>query len=157
MPCRGSCRPVAWLLMGALLTGHVSAAGPDVVRKGERYYVSIPMAYSVYKADAKTCDLPLDKVRCERAGEDAADLTICAYSQGACERAYLADTVSEEKVVLFPSEAKCGGFTLSGEWPAVVFSSVEECRKAAPLSRALVLERVSGYYGSKIIVKRKNR
>ena len=153
MSCRGTYGLAFWLLMGALLSGNSRADGPGAVRKGERYYLSIPLSYSVYRADAKACGLPLDKVKCE----GSKDLTICGYSQSACERAYVADIVTEEKVILFPSEAKCGGFTVAGVWSAVLFSTVEECQRAVPASRDLILEKVSGYYGSKIVVKRKDR
>ena len=142
-----------WLALGALFGGEVSAVGPGAVRKGERFYLSIAVDYWVYRADAKACGLPSDKVRCE----GSEDRTICAYSQGACEWAYLADIATEEKVILFPSEKKCSGFTVAGEWSAVLFPSAEECRKADPAGRDLVIEKVLGYYGSKIIVRRKNK
>jgi hypothetical protein len=69
----------------------------------------------------------------------------------------MADSASLEKATLFPGETSCSGFTLGGEWPAVVFSSAEECRKATALSREFDVDKPYGYYGSKLIVKRKNK
>lgn len=143
---------VLWLVAGSLFAGEAPAPGAGVVRKGERYFLSIPLSYFVYRADAKACGLPLERVRCEGSG----DTTICSYSQSACERAYVADTVTEEKVVLFPGEAKCSGFTIAGEWHSLLFSSFEECRKAIPASRDLILEKAPGYYGSRIVARRKS-
>jgi len=140
-------------MMGALFGGDTTAVAPDAFKLGGRFFLSIPISYSVYKADARACALPSDKVRCEGSN----DLTICAYSQRSCERAYLADLASEEKVTLFPSEAKCSGFTVAGEWSAVLFSSEEECRKAVPATREFVIEKVPGYYGSRIVVTRKKK
>ena len=152
MPYARSQGLALWLMMGVLFGGDASAASPGTVKKGERFYLSSPVSYWIYRADAQACGLPLDKVRCE----GSKDLTICVYAQGACEWAYAADTATEEKVSLFSSEARCGGFTVAGEWSAVLFSSAEECRQAVPASGNLMIERVFGYYGSKMIVRRKS-
>jgi len=142
-----------WLLLVALFASDVSAVGLEAVKKGQQLYLSIPLKYSVYKADAKTCGLPADKVRCEGSG----GMTICAYAQGACERAYLADTATVEKIIMFPSEKKCGGFTVAGEWGLVLHSSPEDCQKAIRSAADLVVDAVPGYYGSKIIIRRRTQ
>ena len=140
-------------MIGALFGGEVSAVGPEAVKKGQQFYLSIPLKYSVYKADAITCGLPPDKVRCGGSG----DLIICAYAQSACERAYIADTATMEKIILFPSEKKCGGFTVAGEWGLVLYSSLEDCQKALRSTGDLVVDPVPGYYGSKMIVRRRTK
>ena len=140
------------LLTGLLCAGRASGVEPEAVRKGERYYLSIPLGYWVYRGEAKRCGLPLDKMRCEGSEEQ----TICWYAQSACDRSCMADSASAEKATLFPGETSCSGFTLGGEWPAVVFSSADECRKAA-LSRDFEVDKPYGYYGSKLIVKRKSK
>ncbi len=141
------------LILGALLASDASAVSPEAVKKGQPLYLSIPLKYSVYRADATTCGLPADKVRCEGIEE----MTICAYAQGACERAYLADTPTLEKISLFPNEKQCGGFTVAGEWGLVLYSSLEECQKAVRNSGDLVVDAVPGYYGSKIIIRRRTQ
>ena len=142
-----------WLILGMLFGGNASAAGPETVKKGQPLYLSIPLKYSVYRADATTCGLPADKVRCEGGGE----LTICAYAQGACERAFLVETATMEKITLFPNEKKCGGFTVAGEWGLVLHASVEDCQNALRSAGGIVVDAVPGYYGSKIIVRRRTQ
>ena len=153
MTYRRLCDLAPWLMIGALFGGEVSAVGPEAVKKGQQFYLSIPLKYSVYKADAITCGLPPDKVRCGGSG----DLIICAYAQSACERAYIADTATMEKIVLFPSEKKCGGFTVAGEWGLVLYSSLEDCQKALRSTGDLVVDPVPGYYGSKMIVRHRTK
>ncbi|HEV8338020.1 MAG TPA: hypothetical protein VGR67_16540 [Candidatus Polarisedimenticolia bacterium] len=141
-----------WLMIGVLFGSDASAVSPGAVKKGERFYLAAPVSYWVYRADAKACGLPMGQVRCE----GSKDLTVCFYAQGACEWAYAADAAAEEKVVLFPGEASCGGFMVAGEWSAVLFASPEECRNAVPATRNLLIEKVFGYYGSRMIVRRKS-
>jgi len=143
-------RLAAWLTLGGLFGCEVMAVEPSAVKKGEPYYVSIPLSYWVYQSDAKACGLPADKVKCE--GKE--DRTVCFYSQNACERAYIADTATDEKIVMFPNEAKCAGFTLAGEWTIAVSPSAEECRKSITANGDLTVEKVYGYYGSKMILRR---
>lgn len=138
-------------LMLAGLSGRgVLGIEPPAVKKGEPYYVSIPLSYWVYQSDAKACGLPADRVKCE--GND--DHTICFFSQNACERAYIAETATDEKISMFPSETKCAGITLAGEWGLVVSASAEECRSAISANGDIIVEKVFGYYGSKMIVRR---
>src|SRR6185436_7798335 len=81
MPNGRSCGLALWLMTAMWLGSDASAASPVRVEKGERYYLSTPVSYWIYQVDAKKCGLPLDKVKCQGDKE----LTICAYSQGACE------------------------------------------------------------------------
>jgi hypothetical protein len=152
MPNGRTCGLALWLMTAMMLGSDASAASPITVEKGERYFLSAPVSYWIYQADAKKCGLPLDKVKCQ--GDK--DLTNCAYSQGACEWAYVADNATDEKVTLYSSDANCGGFTLTGEWPALLFASAQECLKAVPASRDFMLEKVLGTYGSRMIVRRKS-
>jgi hypothetical protein len=152
MPNRKSCGLALWLMTAMWPGSDASAAPPITVEKGERFYLSAPVSYWIYQADAKKCGLPLDKVKCQ--GDK--DLTICAYSQGACEWAYVADIAADEKVTLYSSDANCGGFTLTGEWSALLFASAQECLKAVPASRDFMLEKVLGTYGTRMIVRRKS-
>jgi len=153
MPNGRSCGLALWLMTAMWLMGSDAlSASPVTVEKGERYYLSVPVSYWIYQTDAKKCGLPLIKVKCQ--GDK--DLTICAYSQGACESAYVADSATEEKVTLHSSDANCGGFTLTGEWSALLFPSAQECLKAVPASRDFMIEKVPGTYGSRMIVKRKS-
>jgi hypothetical protein len=141
------------LFMGLLCAGGASGVEPEAVKKGERYYLSIPLGYWVYRGEAKRCGLPSDRMRCDGSEET----TICWYAQNACERAYLTDSAMVEKAAFSPGEPSCSGFTLAGEWPAVLFTSPEECRKAAVTPVDFEIEKAYGYYGSKLIVKRKSR
>jgi hypothetical protein len=68
----------------------------------------------------------------------------------------MADIATNEKVTLYSSDAICGGFTLTGEWSALLFASAQECLKAVPASRDLMLEKVLGTYGSRMIIRRKS-
>lgn len=142
-----------WLILGMLFGGDALAAAPETVKKGQPLYLSIPLKYSVYRADATTCGLPADKVRCEGGG----DLTICTYAQGACERAFLVETATVEKIMLFPSSKKCGGFTVAGEWGLVIHASVEDCQKALRSAGDIVVDAVPGYYGSKMVVRHRTQ
>ena len=148
---RGSWDLALWLVLGLLFVVDVSAVGPETVKKGQMLYLSIPLRYSVYRADIATCGLPADRVRCEGSGE----LTICAFAQSACEGAYLADTTTVEKIILFPNEKKCGGFTVAGEWGLVLHTTLEDCQRALRSAGDVVVEAVPGYYGSKMIVRRR--
>src|SRR5262245_15061461 len=150
----GKTRALAFLLCMDLLTiRETSGVEPAAVKKGERYYLSIPVGYWVYRGEATRCGLPSDRMRCD--GSEVQ--TICWYAQNACERAFLADSATGEKAALSPGEPSCSGLTLAGEWPAVLFSSVEECRKAAALPGEFDIEKAYGYYGSRLVVKRKSR
>ena len=100
------------LLMGLLGASTASGVEPEAVKKGERYYLSIPLGYWVYRGEAKRCGLPLDKMRCDGSEEQ----TICWYAQSACDRSCMADSITVEKTTLFPGETNCSGFTLAGEW-----------------------------------------
>jgi hypothetical protein len=147
-------RQLAFLLcMGLLTIREAPGIEPEAVRKGERYYLSIPLGYWVYRGEAKRCGLPLDRMRCDGSEEQ----TICWYAQSACDRACLADSATVEKTSLYPGETNCSGFTLAGEWPAVLFSSAEDCRKAAAGPGDFDIDKAPGYYGSKLVIKRKSR
>ncbi len=143
-------RLALWLTLAGLFSCDVPAIESPAVKKGEPYYVSIPLSYWVYQSDAKACGLPADKVKCE--GNE--DRTICFYAQGACERTYIAEAATDEKIVMFPNDAKCAGFTITGEWSVTVFASVEECRKAISTNGGLTVEKIYGTYGSKMILRR---
>ena len=145
-----SCRLATWLILGGLFGCDALAVEPSAVTKGEPYYVAIPLSYWVYRSDAKACGLPADRVKCE--GNE--DRTICFYSQSACERAYVVETATDEKIIMFPNEARCAGIKLAGEWRFVVSASVEECRKAIAANGDFMVEKVYGYYGSRMIVRR---
>jgi len=144
-------RGLSMVLAALLLIG--STGELEAVQKGERFYLSIPVSYFVYQADAKTCALPPDRVRCEGGG----DVTICSYRETACGWTYIADVATAEKVLLYPSEKGCSGFTIAGDWSAVLFPSVEECRNATGTDQGLVIEKVYGTYGTRMIVRRKSR
>lgn len=140
------------LLVCTALQEPCSATGPAAVKKGDRFYLAIPVSYSLYKSDAAECGIPLEQVRCE----GARDMTICKYSQDACAWAYVLDTASPEKVALKPTEKKCPGFSLAGEWAAVLLPTADECRKAVGAARDLTIEKVSGSYGTQMILRRKS-
>lgn len=147
--CLASYRLAFWLTLAGLFGRDVLAIEPEAVKKGERYYVSIPLSYWVYNADAKACGLSADRVKCE----GSEDRTVCFFSQNACERSYIAESATNEKIILFPNDSKCAGFTLAGEWTSAVSVSAEECRKAIPASGDLTIEKVYGYYGSRMILR----